>query len=128
MLEDLIAPRLDPEAGRWARHRRPERACDRALTGTARRWLRELPPRRRPLRLCAAYPRVANRIAWCWADLKLSEQVLDDLLVDRRGGRRGFPPPIVRELRRLRQYNLQQRSEPRPEGLWQALGRLTGVA
>ena len=48
--------------------------------------------------------RVANRIAWCWADAALREQVLDDLLVDRRGGRLGFAPTIVRELQRLREF------------------------
>ncbi|GMV46733.1 MAG: hypothetical protein AMXMBFR66_21310 [Pseudomonadota bacterium] len=128
MLADLIAPNDDPDAERWARQRRAPRACDQALTGTARRWLRQLPPRRRPLRLCVAHPRVANRIAWCWADMGLSEQVLEDLLVDRRGGRRGFAPAIVRELRRLREYNAQHRREPRSEGLWQTLGRLSGLA
>ncbi|MDO9074302.1 MAG: hypothetical protein Q7U73_13660 [Rubrivivax sp.] len=89
----------------WAPLRRPERHGDSALTGTSRRWLRQLPPRRRPLRLCEAHPRVVNRIAWCWADASLREQVLDDLLVDRRGGRRGFPAPMVRELQRLREFH-----------------------
>jgi len=127
MLESLIPPTDDPDAERWMRQRRPPRACDSALTGTARRWLRQLPPRRRPLRLCADHPRLANRIAWCWSDPRLAEQVLDDLLVDRRGGRRGFAPAIVRELRRLREYNDQQRVETQPEGVWQAIGRIAGL-
>jgi hypothetical protein len=100
----LVDPVDDPAAAPWAPLRRPERYCDGALTGTSRRWLRQLPPRRRPLRLCEAYPRVVNRIAWCWSDPSLREQVLDDLLVDRRGGRQGFPAPMVRELQRLREF------------------------
>lgn len=100
----LADPVTDRAEAQWAPLRRPERHCDGALSGTTRRWLRELPPRRRPLRLCEAHPRVVNRIAWCWADASLREQVLDDLLVDRRGGRQGFPAPMVRELQRLREF------------------------
>lgn len=115
------------DAARWATVRRPERACDNALTGTARLWLRKLPSRRRPLRLCISHPRVANRIAWCWHDTDLSRQLLDDLLTDRRGGRRGFTPAVNRELRRLQEFNDQQRVEARPEGLWQAVTRHVGI-
>ncbi len=131
MLEVLkrLQPHAEAEAERerWLRARRPERECDRALTGTARQWLRRLPPRRRPLRLCMAYPRVANRMAWCWSDLDLSRQVLEDLLQDRRGGRRGFAPAIVRELQRLREFNDQQRMELHDETLFQAFRRVVGL-
>lgn len=126
MFDHLFTPDDDPGAAAWALQRRAPRDGDGALTGTARHWLRRLPARRRPLRLCEDYPRVANRIAWCWADSALADQVLDDLLVDRRGGRRGFPPPVVRELRRLREYNDQHRVETRPEGLFEVLGRVAG--
>lgn len=126
MFESLILPD-DPEPARWARLRRAPRACDDALSGTARTWLRRLPARRRPLRLCEEFPRVANRIAWCWHDPALAEQALDDLLTDRRGGRRGFPPPIVRELQRLREFNDHQRVEDAPETLWQVVGRVAGL-
>jgi hypothetical protein len=114
----------DPETQRWAPHRRTPRACDGALNGTARLWLRRLPARRRPLRLCENFPRVANRIAWCWHDVALSEQVIDDLLTDRRGGRSGFPPAVVRELQRLREFNAHQRREDQPEGIWSRLSRM----
>ncbi len=111
----------------WAQVRRDPRDCDRALTGTTRRWLRELPPRRRPLRLCEVHPRVANRIAWCWQDAILSDALLDDLLVDRRGGRNGFSPIVVRELRRLREFNAQHRIETGPEGLLEIAARVVGM-
>lgn len=115
------------DAARWATVRRPERACDHALNGTSRLWLRKLPARRRPLRLCINHPRVANRIAWCWHDVELSRQLLDDLLQDRRGGRRGFGPAINRELKRLQEFNALQRVEARPEGLWQVVTRYVGI-
>jgi hypothetical protein len=108
----------------WAPQRRAPRASDEALTGTARRWLRALPSRRRPLRLCQLYPRVANRLAWCWRDAEFSTRVLEELLEDRRGGRQVFPVPVVRELQRLAQFNRQQRHEQMEEGMWRRLGRV----
>jgi hypothetical protein len=120
----FLDPIDDPDAERWTAHRRAARECDSALNGTARLWLRRLPARRRPLRLCETFPRVANRIAWCWHDVALSEQVMDDLLTDRRGGRRGFTPAVVRELQRLREFNIQQRREDKPEGIWSRLSRI----
>ena len=115
-----------PWAQDWQRVRRPECTRDLALTGTTRRWLQRLPARRRPYRLCTAYPRVANRIAWVWADEAVTAQVLDDLLTDRRGGRAGFPHWVTRELRRLQEFNQQHRTEVRPEGLLEAAGRVLG--
>jgi hypothetical protein len=100
----------------WAALRRAPRHSDEALTGTTRIWLRRLPAGRRPLRLCLRFPRVANRIAWCWHDAALASQVLEDLLTDRRGGRTGFPKPVVAELRRLREYHDRGRHEPQHAG------------
>jgi len=118
----------DPAVGAagGAALRRPPRDCDQALTGTTRRWLRRLPPRRRPLLLCNRYPRVANRLSWGWDDAPRSAALLEELLEDRRGGRRGFPPGVVRELRRLREFNLQQRVETVEERWWERLGRVVG--
>lgn len=87
---------------RFERH--PARLSDQALTGTTRLWLRRMPWRQRPLALCERYPHVANRLAWCWHDPAQREQVFEDLLHDRRGGRRGFPTPVLRELERLRSW------------------------
>ncbi len=110
MTDSISPPRPVPEPAadevdRWTAARRAPRLGDSNLLATARQWLRRLPARRRPTRLAAKHPRIVNRIAWCWSDPALSMQVLDDLLTDRRGGRDGFPAPIVLELRRLRRLN-----------------------
>jgi len=84
--------------------RRPSRLSDEALTGTARVWLRSLPWRQRPRVLCERFPRVANRLAWCWHDAASCALVFEDLLQDRRGGRHGFPSGVLRELQRLRAW------------------------
>ena len=127
VLKQILPPSdadAQADAQRWAARRRGPRAADGALTGTARQWLRRLPARRRPLRLCHLYPRVVNRIAWCWADAAMTAQVLEDLLQDRRGGRQGLPAPALRELQRLREFNRQQRVETQPEGFWERVERV----
>ena len=54
--------------------------------------------RLKPLQLCNAYPRVVNRIAAAWSDPDLTDGIFNDLLLDRRGGRKGFPPGIAAEI------------------------------
>lgn len=110
--------------GSWEALRRPPRHNDEALTGTTRLWLRRLPAGRRPLRLCIQYPRVANRIAWHWRDPAQAREVLDDLLTDRRGGRRGFPRPIVLELRRLLEVCGGRPDDAEPAGYLHTLRHL----
>jgi hypothetical protein len=89
----------------WQAMRRPVCESDIVLGQAARHWLRRLPSRQRPVRLAATLPRLANRLAWCWPDPHMTDLVLDDLLVDRRGGRCGFPSEIRRELEALRRFN-----------------------
>jgi hypothetical protein len=120
-LTSWLLPDTAAQAGPWAAIRRPPRHSDESLTGTTRQWLRRLPAGRRPLHLCTQFPRVANRIAWCWRDTTLTNQVLDDLLIDRRGGRAGFPRPVVIELRRLRDFNERSSSSEASGGAWTTL-------
>lgn len=121
---NLFRPRLPgplPMADCWEAVRRPGRHTDEALTGTTRIWLRKLVPGRRPQQLCVLYPRLANQLAWHWRDPALTLQLLDELLVDRRGGRRGFPRVVVVELRRLRDLVEHPDLPGPPAGYWQSL-------
>lgn len=86
----------------WARVRQPLRPQDQVLSAIARRWQAALTDRYRPDHLCAMYPRVANRLALCWDDASLASKVLDELVVDKRRGRIGFPPAVSQELIQLR--------------------------
>ena len=117
----FLRPLASQVSGGPAAQRRAPRHNDEALTGTTRAWLRKLPSGRRPQRLCMLFPRVANRIAWCWSDAELLQQAMDDLLVDRRGGRQGFPRAVVAELRRLRDFADHPRQEERATGPWASL-------
>lgn len=82
--------------------RSPPRDSDKTLSPLVARWAESLSPESRPHYICANFPRIANRLALCWADPALTVRLLDDFLLDKRGTRRGFPPMASNELKRLR--------------------------
>jgi hypothetical protein len=84
-------------------NRRWLQPLDQQLPATAR-WAATLPAEVQPLALLQRFPRIANALARVWQDDGRLQQFLDDLLVDRRGGRRGFPPEIHHELLVLLEY------------------------
>jgi hypothetical protein len=75
------------------------------LLPNTRQWLDALARRAQPHALCKLYPRIANLIATMWADTEALEAYFDELLADRRRGRRGFPPDVLNDLRVLRDYH-----------------------
>lgn len=97
-----VAGRTGLQVDYWSSRRRSPLAADRALTGIALDWLMRLPRHARPQRLCASFPRLANLIAQAWPDPQLAATELDQLIEDRRGGRRGFPEAVRSELFALR--------------------------
>lgn len=111
-LDDLppgVREREQLEPGFWERRRRKLEATDRALAGTTIDWLIKLPADVRPKALCEQFPRVANVIAQAWHDGPQGDAVLRRLIIDDRGGRRGFPPEVETELRRLAQHRAAAR-------------------
>lgn len=75
------------------------------LLPNTQQWLDTLPRRVQPHALCSFYPRIANLIAAMWADTEALRTYFDELLVDRRRGRRGFPLDVLNDLRVLREYH-----------------------
>lgn len=96
----VAAALATPEGGPALRERNVRQE---SLSALAQRWIDALPPEARPRDLPRSYARVANRIALCWPDKALCAVLFESLLVDKRAGRRGFPPQIKAELVRLRQ-------------------------
>jgi hypothetical protein len=88
----------------WSRVRKPKRREDQVLAGSTYAWLKTLPYAVRPVELCSRYPRVGNRLAACWSDPVQTERLFDELMLDRRGKRKGFPPPVAEELLHLRRF------------------------
>ena len=92
--------------GRWDSKRRPKLPTDRALVGRTLDWIVALPEAARPKRLADGNPRIANALAECWDDAARANAYIDDLLIDRRGGRRGLPAEVKEELQTLQQLLL----------------------
>ena len=82
--------------------RTAERPQDRIIMAHTQAWANGLSAELRPMQLLELYPRVANRLALCWSDKLLTNHLFEDLLIDRRGGRKGFPPAVKAELLQLR--------------------------
>lgn len=89
------------QPGYWLSRRRKPTAADRALTGDAISWLVALPPSQRPRALCERYPRLANVIAAAWPRDGERQAVMQDLLRDNRGGRKGLPSDVRAEIQTL---------------------------
>jgi len=65
--------------------------------------------RRCPLKhVPARFPRVLNRLAAVWGQPELVERSFQELLLDSRGTRAGFPPEVLSELQALRNCNSQR--------------------
>ena len=116
-------PAAEPttEAG-WQRVREQPRPQDLVLSPLAKAWCESLHQQHQPTQLCALFPRVANRLALCWNDSALASRILDDLVVDKRRNRAGFPPEVSQELIQLR---LLRPAPPGNSGfspLWDASG------
>jgi hypothetical protein len=67
-------------------------------------WAAKLPHDVRPMALIRGFPRIANFMAAAWQNPASLRPYLDELFVDRRGDRKGFPPEVMAELFALRGY------------------------
>ena len=96
-------PPKAPDTADAAKRRQDATSANRLLSSTID-WLASLPPNVRPLALATKFPRVANRIAHEWREPSACRRDFDDLVYDKRGTRRGFPPDVYVELLALRDY------------------------
>ena len=109
-LNDVTVTGTTHAAGRPVAERRGlagsgvPRAGQRPPPADDRTGRRRCPPDIRPNALLAKFPRIANLIAVLWQDPNSLRRYIDDLLVDKRGNRQGFPLDILRELFALRAY------------------------
>lgn len=102
-----LAPVVDPMARaqpvpfEGPEQRQPPSPYDNALDRAAASWLEQLPTAVQPRQTAARFPRILNRLARYWDTPVMTETIFNDLLVERRVGRKGFPPAILAELRAL---------------------------
>jgi hypothetical protein len=81
--------------------RQPTSAYDLTLALAAQAWMKSLPEALRPIATSQQYPRIVNRIARFWDSPRMLDEVFDELLVDKRVGRKGFSREVQLELRKL---------------------------
>ena len=117
------ALRLAPEAGTtsdWQAVRRRNDANDNVLHDRAFKWLAALPPDMRAMAAARQFPRIINRIADLWGHCEYTRLHFQSLLIDRRKGRKGFPPEVRKELEALQHYYFEHLSAL-PAILWNAV-------
>jgi len=68
------------------------------------RWIATLPDDFQLTATAKAFPRIVNELAALWLEQGELTDYLDELLVDKRGRRQGFPARVLSELHALRAY------------------------
>lgn len=106
------------EEGRFIERRRPEHV--EIIAPATARWLMQLPPKARPLRLPIEFARIANTLSGRWTTRAACLAYLDDLLIDKRGNRRGFPADVVLEIAALKNY-FETTLHPAPQTAWEEI-------
>jgi len=75
-----------------------------ALAGDTIKWLASLPEDVRPTSLPVHYVRIANALARVWSDHRRCLEYLEELLIDERGDRQGFPFDVALEIAGLKDH------------------------
>jgi hypothetical protein len=79
-------------------------APPQVLSPQASLWLDELPQHLRPRETATRFPRIANHLAKVWSTPQPCRAYFDELLLDARGGRQGFPVAVALELAALKNH------------------------
>lgn len=92
----------------WSRRRAPATPRDIVLLSETHLWIRSVPSSIHPKHLGRYHPHLANRLAQCWGDATLVERFMEEVLVDRRGQRKGLSDRVRMELDRLRGFHARR--------------------
>jgi hypothetical protein len=118
LYEYFRAQHVAPRRENWDDKRRAPSPYDQTLNAAASKWLETLPETVRPLELSRRFPRIVNKLSRYWDSPAMIAECFDDLLVDKRGGRKGFPPEVQVDLRRLFTYWQTQRRSSASADVW----------
>jgi hypothetical protein len=100
-----------PGLADWLARRNPLTEAERRLSRHTTQWMLALPREIRPVELMRRYPRIANQLSAQWQDNEFSLHLLDELVLDRRGNRQGFPRTVAIELQALREHLQRSRRQ-----------------
>jgi len=93
---------------------------DSQLTKESTALLASLDDGVRPKELASRYPRIVNKIARDWRMPSQLDRYFQELLMDTRGNRQGFPLKIVMELSTLREHYTGMSGSARAASVWDA--------
>jgi hypothetical protein len=113
-------PAPPPPEKNWAHLRDANATKPTDLTEKAWQWVDALPKEIQPGGLIQRFPRITNRLAEVWRRPSQCEKYLDTLMLDQRGGRKGFPPDVVKEIALLKIHFNQQyiNSQEQSDDVW----------
>ena len=80
------------------------KAAAAVLSEQTAQWLSELPAHVRPNEMASRFPHIANRIQSLWSKPQECRAYFDELMLDRRGDRKGFPVKVAVQLAALRSH------------------------
>jgi len=98
--ESLVVPDARPQKSNAGDSSKPLPA----IGPFAEQWYANLPEKIRPTVLRCKFPHILERIQREWESPRGLEKLFNNLMVDDRGGRQGFPFNAVREIHILRDY------------------------
>lgn len=98
-------------------HPEPRSKTAPELSQRAVKWLESLDVKVRPRILPGLYVRIVNNIAERWTEPDLMRAYFEELMVDRRGDRAGFPDDILIELSALK-HHYDKDLHPVREDVW----------
>ena len=107
-----VIPKADDE---WADKRCKPLPSDLMLMSDTELWLSHLPQRVKPAYLAEKFPRVVNKIFNVWRRPEACLKIFDELMMDERGTRRGFPLEVAREITNLRVYYTTEVYQMKPD-------------
>jgi hypothetical protein len=84
--------------------RKAPTSVDLELTEEAKQFVASLDLNVRPIETAKQFPRIVNRIASLWKKPFLMDGYFEDLLIDKRGNRQGFPLRIAGEITALQAH------------------------
>ena len=97
--------------------RSPSMPPEQDLNAQARELFSRLDEPLRPILLAARYPRILNKVAELWRRPTLLDCYFEELLMDTRGNRQGFPLSILLELCTLKEH-YRSSAFPTRTGIW----------
>lgn len=100
--ETALDRECQPEVGDYSLLRRDQ--PDQVLKTETLRWLENLPVAVRPESLPVEFPRIVNSICDRWNKPKACLEYLEDLVIDHRGNRTGFPGNNTLEIAALKDF------------------------